>query len=674
MILLRSVVSWALLMTVSVDVLALLVEPFFLLHTGTPLRAIVAAVLASWGHVLFLALVVAVPVKATHSLVRLVGRRAGRLWVLWPLPLVLPAWFVVSTIVEHQIIRSLTVLEGQIILTASFCLALVVATFITQIARARVRIALGLGTTAVAFGVSVAMSPVLTHEPRDLLWLGGVFAFASVLYPLRRQIVSMPHARVSRLLGYLVAGSLASLLLAPVISQDYRTYASVSGRFAPRLARFVRMFGDWDHDGFASPFFGGTDCNDRAANINPVARETDSAHDRNCNGKTRPDAPTPEQRGLAPAAGDPDAPPGEIDRVVLITIDCFRSDTLADEYTPNLVRLADRGVRFERLYSGGARTAVSLPFVLRGALEAPSVAELLVKEKVTTTALFGYRHGTLEQNVFAGFEKVTRPDILNHRLRANQLTDLALGDLRDPAHATRHLLWVHYFDAHAPRTLRVLPQDVARFPPLIGETNDESAVYLSELRFIDTHIGRLIDGLEQMGGLGKTLIIVTNDHGEGFGRHGVFEHGISAFESIIRAPGILVAPGLEGLAYRHVASHRDIPATILGAFGLVARHPETETFGRSWLRLRGDRTRALHDFVISYEAASPFASWSAAPIASIVDDRWKLSVSYVDGITRLYRIDQDPSEQFEAAVQRPTEVARLRDKLEQFRDIDVAPE
>ncbi len=60
-------------------------------------------------------------------------------------------------------------------------------------------------------------------------------------------------------------------------------------------------------------------------------------------------------------------------------------------------------------------------------------------------------------------------------------------------------------------------------------------------------------------------------------------------------------------------------------------------------------------------------------MASIVDDRGKLSTSYVDGITRFYRLDQDPNEDYELAASRPTEVARYRDQLELFRDIDSPP-
>jgi hypothetical protein len=671
----RSVASWVLLFALSIDLLALVLEPFFLIRAGAPLRPAIAAALAAVGLALPFSIMIAVPIAAVHGLVRAVGRRKGLARHLWPAPLLVLGWLVVSDLAPHKVIHSMSLFAGQLILAVLFCISLVVGTLITRIKRGRARVALGLSITLLAIVLNLFMSPVLTHEPRDLLWLCTVFCFASIFYPLRRQVVGWPHDRVSRLFGYLVVGSLGCLFAAPLLARDWRTYASSGGRFAPRLARFARMVVDLDGDG-ASSIAWGTDCDDSSAARNPAARERLDGQDHNCNGKTRPASSTPSQRGLAPPVGDPDAAPGTIDRVVVITIDCFRSDSLTPEYTPRLAALAERGLRFDKLYSSGARTAMSLPFLLRGGIEFPTVAEILGREEITTSALFGYRHSTLEGNVFDGFQTVKRPDKMDRRIRAPELTDLALADLRDPAHAKGHFLWVHYFDAHGPRALRVLPSDVPNFPPIVGETDEESALYLSELSFIDRHVGRLIDGIEEIGGpdgLGRTVLVVTNDHGEGFGKHGVFEHGVSAFEAIIHAPGILVAPGVAPGSYAHVAAQRDIAATIVGAFGLVAKHPEIETFGRSWLRLRAAPREPLHEFVVTYETTSPFEHWGDAPMASIVDDRGKLSVSYVDGVTRLYRLDQDANEDYELAGSRPEEVARYRDELELFRDIDAPP-
>jgi arylsulfatase A-like enzyme len=476
---------------------------------------------------------------------------------------------------------------------------------------------------------------------------------------------------VAALLGGLCAYSVLFLFLANVTSPNWRLYARDDGRFAERLMRFCRTLADFDDDGYAN-IFGGGDCDPLNPARNPGVAESVDGTDRNCNGVTRPAFPTPAERGLARPFGVADAPQGDVDRVVLITVDCFRSDALSPTVTPNLMRLAARGVRFDKLYAGGSRTTMSLPLLLRGSYDAKSVAGILSAEGVTSTAVFAYRHSTLQGNAFDGFGDVKRPPATDKRYRASEVTDLALADLRLPSNAHKHLLWVHYFDAHGPRAAKVLPADLRDFAPLPGEDAD-SALYLSELAYDDREIGRLVKGVQENGGLDKSVIIVTGDHGEGFGLHYEYEHGQSPYEEIVHVPGIFVAPGVPSQVYEHVVSHRDIAATVLGAFGLVSQNPSVEDFGRSWLRLRAASREPLHEFVMTYTAFTHVQRWSEAPMLVRTDDHAKLAVSYGEGIQRLYRLDAPTAEWLDVAPLHPEEVARDRRELEIYRDIDRPP-
>jgi arylsulfatase A-like enzyme len=217
-----------------------------------------------------------------------------------------------------------------------------------------------------------------------------------------------------------------------------------------------------------------------------------------------------------------------------------------------------------------------------------------------------------------------------------------------------------------------LPDDVPDFAPLPGEER-ESALYLSELAYIDREIGRLIDGIERDPGLSRTLVLVTADHGEAFGLHNVYEHGKSTFEEVIHVPGFVFGPGIPPAAYEHVASHRDIAATILGAFGKAAKHPEIESFGQSWFRLAADPAPPIHDFVVTYSASSHVQLWSESPLVARTDDRSKLAVGYMEGIERLYHLDSAEGERRDRAFDYPTEAARDRRQLELYRDIDSPP-
>ena len=67
-------------------------------------------------------------------------------------------------------------------------------------------------------------------------------------------------------------------------------------------------------------------------------------------------------------------------------------------------------------------------------------------------------------------------------------------------------------------------------------------LYDGEARHVDHHLARLFAGLEERGLLGRSIVIVTSDHGEEFGEHGIFGHGASLFEAAVRVPLIISLP------------------------------------------------------------------------------------------------------------------------------------
>ena len=65
--------------------------------------------------------------------------------------------------------------------------------------------------------------------------------------------------------------------------------------------------------------------------------------------------------------------------------------------------------------------------------------------------------------------------------------------------------------------------------------------YDGALRYTDDQIARLITRLKTLGLYDSTTIIVTSDHGEGFGEHGYFLHAHHLFEEFIHVP-LIVKP------------------------------------------------------------------------------------------------------------------------------------
>lgn len=61
----------------------------------------------------------------------------------------------------------------------------------------------------------------------------------------------------------------------------------------------------------------------------------------------------------------------------------------------------------------------------------------------------------------------------------------------------------------------------------------------------DRRIGQIVDLLRQKGYLNRALIVVTADHGEALGEHGMFTHANSVREEVLKIPVVFMAEGYE---------------------------------------------------------------------------------------------------------------------------------
>jgi arylsulfatase A-like enzyme len=68
------------------------------------------------------------------------------------------------------------------------------------------------------------------------------------------------------------------------------------------------------------------------------------------------------------------------------------------------------------------------------------------------------------------------------------------------------------------------------------------AWYDGALATIDEEIGALIARLRQRGVLDRTVLIITSDHGENIGEHGLMSHAYSLHDTLIRVPLIIRYP------------------------------------------------------------------------------------------------------------------------------------
>ena len=93
------------------------------------------------------------------------------------------------------------------------------------------------------------------------------------------------------------------------------------------------------------------------------------------------------------------------------------------------------------------------------------------------------------------------------------------------------------------------------------------------IAYLDDQLGRLLETLRGQGLLDNTLVIITSDHGESFGVHGVFGHGGSLFLDEVAVPLVMLGPGVPTSVVADPVSLRDLPATVVDQLGLASDSP-----------------------------------------------------------------------------------------------------
>ena len=97
-----------------------------------------------------------------------------------------------------------------------------------------------------------------------------------------------------------------------------------------------------------------------------------------------------------------------------------------------------------------------------------------------------------------------------------------------------------------------------------AERDSMLAVYDASIRYTDDQTRIFFDGLEKRGLLKNTSVVVTADHGDGFGEHGYYLHGYHHYDEIIRVPLLIKSRALPGRGHVfHVTQGIDLLPTFV---------------------------------------------------------------------------------------------------------------
>lgn len=337
--------------------------------------------------------------------------------------------------------------------------------------------------------------------------------------------------------------------------------------------------------------------------------------------------------------------PARSPNILIVVVDTLRADRLgaygnSRGLTPFLDELATRGTRFANAYAPSSWTCPSVASLLTSryasqhhvtSFEAKlgdaevSLAEIL-QEHGYAAGGFSANFRLADTHGYAqGFDHwrsyVTRNKTEN-KVRGDRLLRES-GEWIARTQSTTQapmLVYLQYMEPHTPymppepylsRFIRQpdgADATVAR-SKLIAEAPGEKALtapeidlltslYDGEVAAADAQLRRLFEELERSGFLDDAIVVVTADHGEEFGEHHQFLHGFTLYNTAIRIPLIIVAPGLPGgRVVNDDVSLIDVAPTVLD----LVKAPAAPTFeGRSLVPLMaGDTAPPLHGPVLS---------------------------------------------------------------------------
>jgi len=203
------------------------------------------------------------------------------------------------------------------------------------------------------------------------------------------------------------------------------------------------------------------------------------------------------------------------------------------------------------------------------------------------------------------------------------------------------------------------------------------ALYDAEVAYVDHKIGELIDFLDYQGVLEETIIIITADHGDFLGERGLAMHTFDLGEPLTHVPLVIRYPNQieNGLVIDDIVELRDIPHT-LGKITEVDNHLTQSCYPARNLFQLGQNSRKFA-YAERRESSPPRREqlrkmkWRLPFLSHDRDaqlirtDEWEFIV-YGNGERALYRIEQDPREEYNLIGNEKETADSLQRTLEEF--------
>jgi len=488
-----------------------------------------------------------------------------------------------------------------------------------------------------AMAAGVAGAGILIYTQLDYQALNLASLLLPALLPLIAIVIGVAASTTGALSKLPARGILAVISVVGAVGIAYVGLGSPSvetrdlvierSYLGSRLIPMLRKLRDRDGDGY-SAFFGGPDCDDRDADVNPAATEiAGNGKDDNClGGDAIKEAPPP----AVPDAGVATPPVSTVSggkNVLVIFVDTLRYDRLGvagykrdgKSLTPRLDAFAAQSVVFEKAYAQAPNTPRSVPSFLGSRYPTQLDLDIDRGKKTNYPALKDGNELLFEVLKPAGFKTIGEtshfyfcdrvrspdscPDVVswmksniqqgadewdnggalnipesNRDVAGPRVIKKTTKKLQELAKAdTKFAMLVHLFEPHS----TYVEHD--GYPITERGTASLAQKYDYEIAVVDKRIGEILDALEETKLAATTTVIVMSDHGEAFGVHTVagqqmYFHGQTLYRELLHVPLIFRVPGVTPRVANDVVMLLDLSPTIAALFGVK---PPASWQGRS---------------------------------------------------------------------------------------------
>lgn len=186
-----------------------------------------------------------------------------------------------------------------------------------------------------------------------------------------------------------------------------------------------------------------------------------------------------------------------------------------------------------------------------------------------------------------------------------------------------------------------------------GEINLKKmiACHFSYIELIDSMIGEVIQTLKDTGQYENTTIILTADHGDMLGAHGLLSKGAYMYDEIYRIPLIISDPSVKGHRINKIVNLMDLTATIMHMMSgkeWESMTPDVEFERMDEMHLHGKSILPLMENDKNWDRKVHYAQyhgdWFGHYTSRMVTDGKYKVIWNVSDVCEMYDLEKDPNE------------------------------